>query len=318
MRAAFVVASALALAGCSSIAPVVDHHQHVFSPAIAALISTPERPFVALGASDLVAELDKAGIRRAVLLSVAYLYASPSRVVDDMQGKVRGENDWTAAEAARYPTRLVAFCGLNPLAEHAVAELERCAGTPGLRRGIKLHFGNSDVQLDDAAHVDTLKRVFAAANARRMAIAVHFRASIGRQRPYGARQVRVFLDQVMPMAPDVPVQIAHLAGSGPGYDDAPAQEAMGAFAAAVARREPATSRLWFDVASIVDADIPPATAGLVVRFIRQVGPGRVLFGSDAAVGTNLRPRESWAAFRRLPLTADELATIANNVAPYLQ
>jgi predicted TIM-barrel fold metal-dependent hydrolase len=151
-----------------------------------------------------------------------------------------------------------------------------------------------------------------------MAIAVHFRASIGRKRPYGAAQVRLFLDQVLPMAPDVPVQIAHFAGSGPGYEDAPAQEAMSAFAAAVARHEPATRRLWFDVASIVDADISPATAAQVVRLIRQVGADRVLYGSDAAVGTNLRPREAWAAFRRLPLTPAELMTIANNVAPYLQ
>lgn len=151
-----------------------------------------------------------------------------------------------------------------------------------------------------------------------MAIAVHFRASIGRKRPYGAAQVRIFLDQVMPMAPDVPVQIAHLAGSGPGYDDPPAQEAMSEFAAAVQRNEAATRRLWFDVASIVDADMSPATAERVVRLIRQVGPDRILYGSDAAVGTNLRPREGWAAFRRLPLTPAELATIADNVAPYLK
>ena len=120
------------------------------------------------------------------------------------------------------------------------------------------------------------------------------------------------------MAPDVPIQIAHLAGAGPGYDDEPAQAAMSEFATAVQQREPATRRLWFDVASIVDADIAPATADLVVRFIRQVGPDRVLFGSDAAVGANLRPSEAWAAFRRLPLTPAELATIASNVAPYLQ
>ena len=312
------MASALALAGCASLAPIADHHQHVFSPAVAALISTPERPFVEVGARDVVAELDRAGIRRAVLLSVAYLYASPSRAIEDVHAKVQAENDWTAAQAALYPARLVAFCGFNPLSDHALVELERCAARPGLQRGIKLHFGNSDVQLDDAVHVDKLKRVFAAANARGMAIAVHFRASIGRMRPYGAAQVRIFLDQVMPMAPDVPVQIAHLAGSGPGYDDPPAQEAMGEFAAAVQRNEPATRRLWFDVASIVDADMSPGTAERVVRLIRQVGPDRILYGSDAAVGANLRPREGWAAFRRLPLTPAELATIANNVAPYLK
>ena len=74
----------------------------------------------------------------------------------------------------------------------------------------------------------------------------------------------------------------------------------------------------FAVASIVEAEVAPATAAIVVGFIRRVGPGRVLYGSDAAVATNLRPRESWAAFRRLPLTDAELATIAANVAPYLQ
>jgi hypothetical protein len=46
-------------------------------------------------------------------------------------------------------------------------------------------------------------------------------------------------------------------------------------------------------------------------------PG-VLYGSDAATGDNLRPREGWAAFRRLPLTNEEFRTIATNVAPYLR
>jgi hypothetical protein len=49
-----------------------------------------------------------------------------------------------------------------------------------------------------------------------------------------------------------------------------------------------------------------------------VGVGRILYGSDAAAGGNLRPREGWAAFRRLPLTDAEFRTIARNVAPYLR
>jgi len=317
-RLVALTTAALALAGCASIAPTADHHQHVFGPSIVALLATAERPFHELTARDIVAELDRAAIRRAVLLSVAYLHAAPGRAGADAHAKVRAENDWTAGQAAQYPERLVAFCGLNPLADHALAELERCAADPALRRGIKLHLGNSDVQLDDPVHLDKLKRVFAAANANRMAIVVHFRASISRQRPYGAGQARVFLDQVMPLAADVPVQIAHFAGSGPGFDDPPAQQAIAEFAAAAARGEPATRGLWFDVASIVDVEITPATAAIVAGFIRQVGPGRVLFGSDAPVATNLRPRESWAAFRRLPMSEEEFATIARNVAPYLK
>ncbi|MET0210803.1 MAG: amidohydrolase family protein [Burkholderiaceae bacterium] len=315
---AFAACIGMGSAGCSTPIALADHHQHVFSPDVAAMLSTPERPFEALDAGQVIDELDRAGIARAVLLSVGYLYEAPGRNFDDAPARVRAENDWTAAQAAAHPSRLVAFCGVNPLSNAALAELARCAASPGLRRGIKLHFGNSDVQLDDPVHLAKVQRVFAAANDHRMAIVVHLRASISRQRPYGAAQVRRFLDEVMPSAADVPVQVAHFAGSGPGFEDAAARAARGEFAAAVERGEASTKRLWFDVASIVDAGIAPETAEAVVGFIRRVGPARVLFGSDAAVGANLRPAEAWAAFRRLPLTRAELATIANNLAPYLR
>ncbi|HEX6435351.1 MAG TPA: amidohydrolase family protein [Gemmatimonadales bacterium] len=246
------------------------------------------------------------------------MYGSPSRTVEDEYAKVRAENEWTVAQAAEYPDRLLAFCSFNPLEDYALRELARCARHPGLRRGIKLHLGNSDVQLENPSHVEQLRRVFRAANQHRMAIAVHMRASISRKRPYGAQQARIFLDQLLPAAPDIPVQIAHLAGTGPGYDDPPADSAMAVLAEAVAQRDPRTRRLWFDVTTVVDREISPENAALVARRIRQVGVGRILYGSDAAVGDNLRPRESWAAFRRLPLTDQEFKTIAANEAPYFR
>jgi predicted TIM-barrel fold metal-dependent hydrolase len=295
--------------------PAGDYHQHVFSAADITMLG-PSSGLVALDADQLVTLLDAAGIKRAVLLSIAYMAGSPARKVDDEYVKVRRENDWTAAQAARHPGRLIAFCSFNPLKDYALAELERCARTPGLDHGIKLHIGNSDVQLDDPAHVARLRQVFAAANAHGMAIVVHLRANIGKKRPYGAAQARIFLDQVMPAAPDVVVQVAHFAGSGPGYDDPPAQAAMAVLADAVENHDPHANNLWFDAASIVDRDIRPETAAVVVKFIRQVGVGRVLYGTDSAQGANLRPRESWAAFQQLPLSPAELAHIAANVPPY--
>jgi uncharacterized protein len=294
---------------------VADHHQHLFSPAIVALLGSASG-VTALGADDLVPLLDSAGIRRAVVLSVAYMYGSPSRTVENEYAKVREENDWAAAQAARHPDRLIAFCGFNPLKNYALEELARCAGDRRFGRGIKLHFGNSDVQMDEPAHLERLRQVFRAANQQEMAIVVHLRASISRARPYGAAQARIFLERLLPLAPDVPVQVAHLAGTGPGYDDPPADSAMAVLADAVARGNRSTRRLWFDVTSVVDTGISAANAALVARRIRQVGVERVLFGSDAAVGENLRPRESWSAFRRLPLTDDEIARIADNLAPY--
>jgi predicted TIM-barrel fold metal-dependent hydrolase len=54
----------------------------------------------------------------------------------------------------------------------------------------------------------------------------------------------------------------------------------------------------------------------MVKFIRRIGLKRILYGSDAATGSNLRPRESWEAFRQLKLSDKEFKAIAGNVAPY--
>jgi predicted TIM-barrel fold metal-dependent hydrolase len=296
---------------------VGDHHQHLFSPSLAALLSTGAVGPRGISAHDLIALLDSAGIRRALVLSVAYMYGSPARKLDDEYARVRAENDWTATQAAEYPDRLRAFCSFNPLKDYALEELSRCSKDPRLRYGIKLHFGNSDVQLDNPAHLEQLRRVFRASNEHRMAIVVHLRASVSRKRPYGAAQARIFLDQLLPLVPDVPVQVAHLAGTGPGYDDPAADSAMAVLAEAVQKRDPRTRRLWFDVATIAPLDISPAKAALAAKRIRQVGVDRVLYGSDAAAAGNLAPREGWAAFRRLPLTDAEFETIAKNEAPYL-
>jgi predicted TIM-barrel fold metal-dependent hydrolase len=317
-------AATLLMAGCAAgrsglggrYTPAADHHQHLFSPPIVELLGE-DAGIPPLDAHQLIRLLDSAGIQRAVVLSVAYMYGSPRRTVEDEYAKVRAENDWTASQAALYPARLVAFCGFNPLKEYALEELARCAGDRRLGRGVKLHFGNADIRMDEPAHVERLREVFRAANEHRMAIVVHMRASISRKRPYGAAQARVFLEQLLPLATDIPVQVAHLAGTGPGYDDPPADSALALLADAVARGDQRTRRLWFDVASVVDPAISPANAALVARRIRQVGLERILFGSDAAAGDNLRPRESWLTFRRLSLTDDEIARIADNLAPYV-
>ncbi len=308
----------LAAPALAQLAPAVDHHQHIFSPALAQLLNPDKASSPGFGARDLVPLLDSGGIQRAVLLSAAYMFGSPSRAVDDEHAKGKAENDWNADQAALFPGRLAAFCSFNPLKPYALDELDRCSRDPRLRVGLKLHFGNSDVQLDDSAHVARLQQVFRSANAHHMAIVVHLRASISRKRPYGAAQAKAFLEKVLPSAPDIPIQIAHMAGTGPGYDDPPSDSAMAFLAEAVATGQPNTRNLWFDVTTVADTGISTANAALLVQRIRRVGVNRILYGSDAAVGGNLAPRESWAAFRKLPLTEEEFTTIAGNVAPWLK
>lgn len=133
-------------------APSVDHHQHLYSPEISGSAVQP------LDAADLIAYLDAAGIRRAAVLSIAYQFGNPNRpAVEDEYNRVKAENDWTSRQVARFPDRLRGLCGVNPLRDYALTELERCAGDPNLHAGLKLHFGNSDVDLDNAANVEQLR-----------------------------------------------------------------------------------------------------------------------------------------------------------------
>jgi predicted TIM-barrel fold metal-dependent hydrolase len=185
-----------------------------------------------------------------------------------------------------------------------------------LRTGLKLHFGSSGVDLRNPEHVAKVREVFRAANTRRMAIVVHLRTSP--PRTYGAEEARIFLNEIVPAAPDVPIQIAHLAGTGPGYNDPRANEALSILADAVAMKAPGTSRLLFDVATRIDFNISPENAALAVAQMRKIGLDRILFGSDAATGGNLPPRQAWVAFRQLPLTEAEFRVIAGNVAPYMR
>ncbi len=295
--------------------PKADHHQHLFSPAMAEF-----QKIKSITASDVIALLDSAGIERAVLLSYAYSYGRPEREPQDEYAKVKAENDWVGTQAALFPKRFRAFCSFNPLKDYAPGELERCAKNPNLRHGIKLHFGNSDVQLEIPDHIEKLRKIFRLANSHRMAIVVHMRVSISKKRPYGGEQARAFLEHLLPLVPDIPIQIAHLAASGPGFYDPPAHSVLEVLADAVQKNDPRTRKLWFDVTTVAVPGNSAEISALLVKRIRQIGVKRILFGSDAAVGSNpnLLPREAWEAFSRLELTEKELKTISANVAPYLR
>jgi predicted TIM-barrel fold metal-dependent hydrolase len=305
----------LALASCRTLpsanaplAPRTAYHQHLISPATAALLDGP-----VIDGAALLKMLDDAGIRRGVVLSMAYTYADERKHVADPDRRVREENDWTAGQIAGSHGRLKGFCSVNPLRDAALAEFERCSRLPGML-GLKLHFGNSGVDLRDPAHLARVKRMFAAANARHAAIVVHMRSRT--TTPYGAEFGRLFLDELLPAAPDVVVQVAHLAGSGGYADDADA--VMGVFAEAFARHDPRTRNLYFDVATNVLPDTSQADLERIAGRIRQVGLRRILFGSDLPVLGNLTAGQSWAVFRaRLPLTEAEFRQIAANRAPYM-
>jgi predicted TIM-barrel fold metal-dependent hydrolase len=275
------------------------------------MMKFPGPPEYKLGGSDgLIKMLDEAHISRAVIMSAAYFFESPFlEAGPEGAAMLRAENDWTAREIARHPTRLVGFCGVNPLTEQALAEVRRCKEQLGMV-GIKLHFANSQVELENPNHLSKINALFAQANRLRMPIAAHL-WTVGR---YGPRDSELFLAQVLPQAPDVSVQIMHMAGGGPGWTD----EALEPFAIAAAAGDPRMKNVYFDVATVADEQTP-ARLELLARRIRQIGPSRILYGSDASFGGRGTPKKEWGIFRGMvPLTDSEFAIIRDNVAPYLR
>jgi predicted TIM-barrel fold metal-dependent hydrolase len=269
------------------------------------------RYYKPMSGADLIKLMNDADIQRAVVLSVAYFFGTPFAPAEPGElARVKAENDWTAAQAAQFPNRLIAFCSVNPLKDYAVGEVERC--TRQLRmRGLKLHFGNSDVDLSKPDHLAKVRAVFAAANRLRIPFVVHL-WTIGRN--YGAKDSRLFIDQILPAAPDIVVQVAHMAGAGPGWTD----DALGVFAEAVAAHDRRTRNLYFDVATVAEEQPPERLKQLAAR-IRQIGVDRVLYGSDAAFGARKTANEEWGIFRGMvPLDDAEFSAIRDNVAPYLR
>ncbi|HKS57792.1 MAG TPA: amidohydrolase family protein [Steroidobacteraceae bacterium] len=262
-----------------------------------------------LDAQRLVGMLDSAHIKRAVVLSVGYWFDSPTRMTARSREAMQAENAWTAAQAARFPDRLVAFCSLNPVSDAAAETLRLCIADKRFK-GLKLHFANSRVDLLKEEHVRRIREVFATANRARLPIVAHVRNGDS----YGAREARIILEKILPAAPDIPVQIAHLWG---GADFA--RDALAVYAEAVAAHLPATRNLYFDVSDVALVANTPEPAQVVADRIRQIGLDRILYGSDAAFGNHPDPAGSWAAFRKgIPLRPEEFEKIAHNVAPYLR
>jgi predicted TIM-barrel fold metal-dependent hydrolase len=196
------------------------------------------------------------------------------------------------------------------LKDYAIEELVRCSRLPHVK-GMKLHFGNSGVDVKNPEHVEKLRRFFRAANEHRLAIAVHLWTL---DKSYGPEHSRIFLEKILPEAPDVTVQIAHMAGAGRyEYDDV-----LAVFADAITAGDPRMKNVYFDLTTVVTDTQPREKLELIARRLRQIGLERILFGADTITPNRPPPLLAWAMVRRLPLTDDELRIIANNVAPYLR
>ncbi|MFC5437824.1 amidohydrolase family protein [Rhodanobacter umsongensis] len=321
-------AAAFAAAGAQPPSPrlvpvLVDHHVHLNAPAIQAFLpdfcksvsrfgkcdpalTTPHTP------ADLLTAMDKAGIKRALVLSTGYLAESP--MIDppraDAASLMHAANDWTVDLVRRHPARFRAFIAVDPLRPTALPEIARWRGNAAVA-GLKLHLTSSGVDLRRDKDVAALGQVFAAAARNHWAILIHLRTQ---RADYGATDVRRFIKDVLPAAAGTPVQIAHAGGWG-GVDKA-TLSALGAFADAIETNPEAFRQVWFDLSGVWTGKTPDAEKIALAALIRRVGPRHFLSGSDWPYnGTDLADYYH-RTYPQLPLTPKEWAVIRSNIAPY--
>ena len=323
--------------GTAQSIPLVDHHAHLQSATAAQLLNEgatlhaeenspeKEKPY---SARDLISALDAAGVGRATALSEAYLLGSKFVHVSNEAKVVDRENDWTLQQVRQYPKRLLGFCSVNPIRPYAMAAIKHCQHI-GLRGGLKLHLAASHFNFADEKQIRQLEDVFRAANRLRMPILIHLHPDD--EKWDGKRDSQIFLEQILPLAPDITVQIAHMGGWG-GYDRS-ADAALTTFADKCATQTRVCARLYFDISAVI---VPPsaaqAPAGSDLRFmyenqknfpegperlaanIRRIGIHRVLFATDWPV---MGIKDYIGLLRtNLPLTTAEINQIFSNVAPY--
>jgi predicted TIM-barrel fold metal-dependent hydrolase len=312
-------AAVLQLAACSPAEPDdavpsawrADHHMHLASADICermgACADRNEPP--AVYAADAVAALDEAGVSKGVVFSFAYAYGHESLALDPraVAEWTRRENEFTAAEVAQFPARLVGFLSVDPLEESAAEEIRHWRGSRALI-GLKLHFAASGVDVRNAAHRDRVAEVLRAAAAQGLPIVMHIGGGT-----FGGTDAETVIRTLLPAAGGSWVQIAH-AGGGYPFEDGRHAAVLGVFAKHISEDDPRTRHVLFDLAYVPAPEEGAETAAALARAMRRIGLERFLFGSDSDV---LTTAEAISALERLGLTAAEMAVLRRNCAPWV-
>ncbi|MDQ6827532.1 MAG: amidohydrolase [Gemmatimonadota bacterium] len=286
--------------------PYLDAHAHSASGLLLAYRAVsggpPQRESPADGAT-LIRHMDAVGVRRAFVLSTAYQMAADAygtRTSETAEyARVRFENDFTAAECAQFPTRLMPFLSLNPKRDYAVEEVDRCAEQK--MRGLKLHLWNSLVDTRQAAELASVRRVVERAAHHRLPIVAHI--LVGAVPNYGPDDTERFVREIIMPFDTLQISLAHLAAAG-GFG----MQQQACFQRLIALCGPDTpyaSRVWTDMAAVLTATTPADDARRLGDLLPRWGLDRILWGSDNIEDALALTRAQW------PLDATAWQAIAD-------
>jgi predicted TIM-barrel fold metal-dependent hydrolase len=274
--------------------PYLDAHAHSSSAALLAfraatgVVRGHESP---TGGAALIRRMDADGVHRAFVLSTAYQMAADAYGTRTPEGaeyaRVRLENDFAAAECARYPDRLVPFLSVNPKRDYAVEEVDRCVAQR--MRGLKLHLWNSLVDTRQAPDLAALRRVVERAAHHRVPVVAHI--LVGAVPNYGPDDTERFVREIIMPFDTLQISLAHLAGA--GRFGAQQQACFERLIALCGPDSPYASRVWTDMAAILVATTPPDEARRLGELLPRWGLHRVFWGSDGIEDALELTRAQW-------------------------
>ena len=272
---------------------VLDAHPPLMSQSLADELTGGGVP--SAGADDLIARLDEAGVQKAVVLALGYFPELDAALA-------AAENDYAAAEVARYPDRLIGFCGINPLRANALEEIDRCLDLPSMV-GIKIQGSNLD--WEDAEQVEAISAVLHQAGEKDAPVLLHVSGA-----PLDSKAImNVF--ETLGANQQVRITIAHTGGTidseiemylAPQYLVPPLLDA---------------TNLYMDLSASLQfyQDAPLAKRELMVWRFRKWGIDKLFFGSDYLhIAPQQTPAEAIKTLARYPFTQAELDTILGNDA----
>lgn len=287
-----------------------DHHMHLASAHLCRLVGEcldSNNPPAVL-ASDAVEALNHAHVSKGVVLSCAYLYGLQSLHLGTREIAVgtREENEFTAKEVAKYPSRLVGFFSVDPLQDSALEEI-RHWGKSRVLVGLKVHFTASGININDREHRRRVAQVIAAAAADGLPVVIHIGGG-----SFNATQAELFIRDVLPHAGHSWIQIAH-AGGGLPREGQNNLDVLRVFADHITRNDRATRHLLFDLSYVPDPDEGQASISAVLHEVRRIGIERFVFGSDFNV---LTPEQEIRNLNKLGLSPEEWKTLQGHCAPW--
>lgn len=241
---------------------IIDSHTHIFSPEVieqrdrycredacfGLLYSNPKARI--LPAEDLIKDMNDKQIDKSVVLNIGWT----------SHDKCRRNNDYILEAIAKYPSRLIGFCSIQPLEnESSLREIERCskAGAKGVGEL------RPDLQGYNLCMPELMEPVVESLIKHNMILSLHASEPVGHEYSGKGDITPTIIYRFIKKYPELKLILAHFGGGLAFYELMPEVSKM-------------LSNTYYDTAAAPFL----YTSQIYNALILITGSGKLLFGSD--------------------------------------